>query len=104
MKNGRYVVRISADGLSEDTMLFLHDARVEAIGDGCELRGQISHAGRHLIGTMTIAVPPDTLRNRFIDGVFVVAMTGQEHGDEFNLFGLGPLGLIVELAGTWVGE
>jgi hypothetical protein len=53
---------------------------------------------------MTISVPPNTLCNRFIDGAFVVAMSGQEHGDEFNLYGLGPLGLIVELAGTWIGE
>jgi hypothetical protein len=104
VKNGRYAVRVSADGLSEDTTLFLHDARAETIGGGCELRGQISHAGRHLIGSMTIAVPPNMLCNRFIDGAFVVAMSGQEHGDEFSLYGLGPLGLIIELAGTWVGE
>jgi hypothetical protein len=48
VKNGRYVVRVSADGLSEDTTLFLHDARAETIGGGCELRGQISQAGRHI--------------------------------------------------------
>ena len=103
LKSGVYSMRFNCDGYVGFGRLCL-DGQLGRGGDDCyRVEGQISESGRHLIGALTIDLAPGVSGNSRIKGLFACAMTGTRDEDSFILYGLGPLGLIVEIACQWAG-
>ena len=102
MRDGTYAISIDADGHLADGELVLDGLRAEGGSVHCAVKGQISRTGAHTVGALTMEWAPGALRNTRIARVFAVSMTGVGTDTDFRLWGLGPLGLIVEVTGTHV--
>jgi hypothetical protein len=104
MKNGQYSARLQCGDFQTSGPLLLNGEVARLSGPQCEVEGQIAQAGQRLVASFTIELAPGVTGNAFIGGIFACPMTGTGENDSFSLYGLGPLGLIVEITCQWSGE
>jgi hypothetical protein len=101
MNSGRYAMKLNAGDCVAEGLLDLDGAMASSICPEVRIEGQISQAGKHLIGALTLEVPHCSIGNSLIGDLFAVPMIGSGTETHFTLHGLGPLGLIVELVCEW---
>ena len=103
LKSGAYSMRFNCDGYVGFGRFWLDGQLGKGGDDRYNVEGQISESGKHLIGAVTIDLAPGVSGNSKIQGLFACAMTGTRDEDSFALYGLGPLGLIIEIVCQWAG-
>lgn len=102
MEDGVYRLRFAAEGIDAEGRLCIENNRATG-GDGLrEMRGEFTQTGPAVQASFDVrcaatrppigASPTYTLR---------MFGTGTEQG--FDLIGVGPLGLIIEITGEWSG-
>ena len=104
MKNGEYSARVQCGDFRTTGILLLNGELATCSGPHHRIEGQIGQAGQRLVASLTVDLAPGVTGNAFVRGIFACAMTGSGETDSFNLYGLGPLGLIVEIICQWSGE
>ena len=97
MKDGRYAMQFSADGYVDDGVLSIERDVAVGSGRGVWLEGDVVDAGQKLTATLSVSMDPGTLKNTRVAGAFQMTMHGAIADGGFNLYGVGPLGLIVEI-------
>ncbi len=104
MKSGDYSMCFSCDGYKGFGQLTLDGLLAKGRVEGNRLEGQISEAGRKLLAAIVIDLAPGVSGHRSIAGVFTCSMNGSASNDDFFLYGVGPLGIIIEIICQWAGS
>ena len=104
MKNGSYTLRFNCDGYTGTGRLEVDVLTVKGGDSQYTIEGQLAEAGRNVIAALTIGLAPGVSGNSKIRGSFSCAMTGTSSEESFSLYGIGPLGLIIEIDGQWAGS
>lgn len=103
MKNGRYDLCFSADGYNGRGHLVV-DGKTVSGGDGqYRLEGSLQDGRQHITASFNVSMDPSIVRNARMPSQYSVQMSGTATDDDFTLIGIGPLGLIVEINGSYAG-
>ena len=103
MKDGRYLMRLDLSGYSGRGLLEVQDKVAFGQDDGYGLTGRIDGMHPRCMAALAIELLPKTNPNSRVPNRFAVSMNGTCDDASFEIIGTGPLGLIVELRGSWVG-
>ena len=104
MKSGQYAICLSADGYSGAGELEF-DGGNGAGRDGVyRLDLQLLDEGPKCSGIVNLLIDPQVVHNRALPPNFSLSMIGNSDSEHFELIGVGPLGLIVTLSGTFMEE
>jgi hypothetical protein len=101
VKDGTYDLVFSANGHDTRASLQFDGRRARASEGEIHLEGNFVNAERHLTAVFDVLMAPCLLRNARIPERYSVQMSGTGSERDFNLIGIGPLGLIVEIAGSY---
>ncbi len=103
MQDGDYEMHFSADGFQSRGALRLDAGRAVG-GDGhYGVDGNCVDSAGQLSAVFNVRMPPRLLGNTRIPEHFSLRMTGATTAQGFQLIGIGPLGVIVEIACTPAG-
>lgn len=100
MKDGAYVIELSADGFDQRGLMGLDRCIASGQGVDFQVRGEMSAFGPFLSGNLIFTMSPGKLRNQAVRNVFAVEMTGMCGGAEFFLHGVGPFGIVIDILGN----
>ncbi len=103
MKSGTYSMRLDCAGHSGLGTLVLDGIWAKGSDARYRIEGQLTHSGTHLIAALTIDLTPGIPSDFPIKQLFACSMTGSGGEDSFVLYGIGPLGLIIEIVCQWAG-
>jgi hypothetical protein len=104
MKNGQYAISLSADGYSGAGELDLDGTNGTGRDGTYQLDLQLLGEGTNCSGIVSIAIDPKVVHNHAMPPNFSLSMIGNSDGEHFELIGVGPLGLIVTLSGTFIED
>lgn len=96
MKDGIYDFCFSALNRRHHGSIEVRDNVAEGGDPVHAVRGQVSRAGTNLVASFEVSRRGDASLS-----AYQLKMSGTGTQTEFNVIGLGPLGLIVECHGTW---
>ena len=99
MKDGVYEFWFDALGRARGGALRIHGNLVDGGDTVHTVRGQLARAGTNILASFDIGWRPEA-RHRPRPG-YTMRMFGHGSETDFDLIGIGPLGLIVALRGRW---
>jgi len=103
MRDGNYALRISADGFVGNGRFAMHDNRGAGQDTHFRVEGHLIERRAALDAVFNLRVDPAVLDNKGVPKHFSLHLDGAANNDSFHVIGVGPLGLIVEIAGEWTG-
>jgi hypothetical protein len=103
MKSGAYSMVFSCDGYRGYGDAQVLDQALTGGSDRYEVSGHLRVHGNRLISQVQVELAPGVSGNSFIRGGFPCLMTGSEAEYSFNLYGAGPLGIIIGIECQWSG-
>lgn len=103
MKDGIYEFRFSADGYDGFGEMILKDNRGKGEDRYFRIEGHLMENRSSLTAVVNVLMAPATVRNARLPEHYSLNMTGTANDSEFSLIGIGPIGVIVDLKGTWRG-
>jgi hypothetical protein len=104
MKSGAYSMVFVCDGYRGYGSAEVNAKWLKGGSDRYAIGGQIDGSGSQLSTNLRIDLTDGVSGNAFIKGGFFCAMKGQGAEFSFNLYGLGPLGIIIGIECQWAGE
>jgi hypothetical protein len=103
MKDGHYDLCLSADGYSGRGSLLLEGRRARGSDGHYRIQGNVFDAAQHINAVFSVLMPPALIANARVPEHYSLQMTGTADDAGFTLIGVGPLGLIVEIACSYKG-
>ena len=103
MKDGVYELQFSADGYNGLGEMVLKDNRGKGQDEKVRIEGHLMENRSSLSAVVNVLMAPATLRNARVPAHYSLTMTGTADDGGFSLIGIGPIGIIVDLKGTWRG-
>ena len=104
MRDGKYALRLSADGYVGDGQFTMRDNRGQGHDGRFKVEGHLIERPATLDAIFNVLMEPDALGNSEMPDHYSLQMTGATRDDHFNVIGVGPLGLIIEITGEWAGS
>ena len=101
MKDGLYDFHFSALGVDHPGTLSVYRDLAEGADDHHALKGRLSRVGANLTASFEVARRAPRDDDAAPQAPYTLKMIGTGTATQFNVIGLAPLGLIVELRGTW---
>jgi hypothetical protein len=102
MRDGDYDLRFSANGYEGRGSLKMVDDKADGGDHAFRIEGNVFGDGGHISAVFNILIPPRLIGNTGLPEHFSLRMSGITHDRGFNLIGTGPLGVIVDIACTYV--
>ncbi len=103
MKDGIYELQFSADGYDGLGEMVLKDNRGKSQDRHLRLEGHLTESRSSLTALVNVLMTPAMVRNARLPEHYSLNMAGTANDGEFSLIGIGPIGIIVDLKGTWRG-
>jgi hypothetical protein len=100
MRNGRYSISFRADGYEASGVMEFKDGHGAGHETAYRITLDLVDSGPRCAGNVEVAMDPSAVRNTSIPREYSVPVTSSCDEDGFNVIGVGPLGIIVDLTGT----
>lgn len=101
MRDGNYALRFAADGYVGNAQFAMHDNRGQGHDGVFRLEGHLIERPATLDAIFNVMMGPEVVSNSSMPDHYSLQMTGAKRDDHFNVIGIGPLGLIIEIDGDW---
>ena len=98
MKDGYYDLCFSANGYVGTGQLTLDGHKAKGSDGAYRLEGNLFDGSQHISAVFNVLMEPRILRNRRIPAHYTLQMEGTARGSDFELIGIGPIGLIVAIS------
>jgi hypothetical protein len=103
LKDGNYDLCFSADGYTGLGSLVLDGQRAKGSDGRYQLEGNLFDGAPHITAVFNVLMQPRLVKNTRIPTHYSLQMSGTAKDESFSLIGTGPLGLIVEISGSYAG-
>lgn len=101
MRDGVYVSSLNVDGRSAIGLLTLVGNHGKGSDGIHQFEIQVGGSGHHLTGIINVIGDPELAAARGLPHHYSLSMIGSGNQETFNLIGLGPNGIVVEIDAAW---